>query len=203
MCRIMRNSIQCLLFSALLHVTFSRLHEFVYVSKIMSWTDAQKYCRQHYTDLATVEDQEDHDQLLKTVGMGHVWFGLFRTTSLGPFGWSDHSNSTFTRWYPGKPDAQSCAKVLGGFWYDSWCLYTNPFACYFDRRRQIVRLEVKSSQNPNDPEVMKMILAKVEQILKEKGVSGGAKLSWRTQSDGNVFQTKDPKSDAPKQTCVS
>ncbi|KAG1928128.1 hypothetical protein F2P79_023814 [Pimephales promelas] len=65
-----------------------------------------------------------------------------------------------------------------------------------EKRRQIVRLEVKSGQDLNDPEVKKEILAK---ILKEKGISGEAQLSWRTQSDGNVFQTKDRKSDAPKQ----
>ncbi|XP_056091691.1 C-type lectin 1 [Rhinichthys klamathensis goyatoka] len=127
----MRNSLQCLLFSALLHVTFSRLHEFVYVSEVMNWNNAQKYCRQHYTDLATVDDQEDHDQLLKTVGMGHVWLGLVRTTYGGPYGWSDQSSSTFTRWKPGKPDDQLCAKVFEGVWYDSRCTNTNPFACYF------------------------------------------------------------------------
>ncbi|XP_077083593.1 fucolectin-like [Siphateles boraxobius] len=68
-----------------------------------------------------------------------------------------------------------------------------------EKKRQIVRLEVKSGQDLNDPEVKKEILAKIEQILKEKGVSGGAQLSWRTQSDGNVFQKKERKS---CQTCL-
>ncbi|CAM4509631.1 unnamed protein product [Leuciscus chuanchicus] len=63
-----------------------------------------------------------------------------------------------------------------------------------EKKRQIVRLEVKSGQDLNDPEVKKDILVKMEQILKEKGLAGEAKLSWRTQSDGNVFQTKDRKS---------
>ncbi|XP_048039505.1 macrophage mannose receptor 1-like isoform X1 [Megalobrama amblycephala] len=200
---IMRNRLQLVLFSALLHVTLSWLHEFVYVPGPMNWTNAQKYCRQHYFDLATVNDQADHDELLKTVGMGHVWLGLSRTTYPGPYVWSDQSSSTFTKWFPGKPDNQLCAKVYNGFWYDSNCKYTNAFACYIDRKRQIVKLEVKSSQNLNDPGVMDKILSKMERILKEKGVTEYAKLSWRTQSDGNVFQKKEQKSDASKQTCVS
>ncbi len=34
-------------------------------------------------------------------------------------------------------------------------------ACVLEKKRQIVRLEVKSSQNVNDPTVKKEILAKV------------------------------------------
>lgn len=125
--------------------------------------------------------------------------------------------------------------------------------CPTERKRQLVRVEVKSSQNVNDPAVMKEILEKVshthiryhrethlelfliykrmnqqglhtiaiplekansniisksfllqmEQILKEKGLAQYAELSWRTQSNGNVFQKKDKKSDTTKQTCVS
>ncbi|XDV19500.1 hypothetical protein PO909_024965 [Leuciscus waleckii] len=169
----------------------------------MAWANAQKHCRLHYTDLATVDDQEDHDQLLEKVRLGHAWLGLIRTKSSGPYAWSDQSNSTFTKWAPGKPSDQLCAKVYGGVWYDSYCLSDYPFVCYFDRKRQIVKLEVKSSQNLNDLEVKNKILAKMEQILQEEGVSGEAKLSWRTQSDGNVFQKKDQKRDPTKQTCVS
>lgn len=112
-------------------MTFSRLHEFVYVSESMKWTNAQNFCRQRYTDLATVDDQEDHDQLLKTVGMGHAWFGLFRTTYPGPYAWSDQSSSTFTQWEPGQQGTQLCVKIYEGVWYDSKCINSNPFACYF------------------------------------------------------------------------
>ncbi|KAF4116584.1 hypothetical protein G5714_004073 [Onychostoma macrolepis] len=77
------------------------------------------------------------------------------------------------------------------------------FTVESDWKRQIVRVEMKSSQNLNDPVVMNRILGKIEQVLKEKGLSQYAKLSWRTQSNGNVFQKNYQKRDAPKHSCVS
>ncbi|ROL29814.1 hypothetical protein DPX16_0871 [Anabarilius grahami] len=145
----------------------------------MNWTNAQKYCRQHYSDLATVDDQADHDELLKTVGMGHVWLGLSRTTYPGPYVWSDQIRVA--------PHSQN------GFLENRTISCVLKLTTVFARKRQIVKLEVKSSQNLNDPGVMDKILLKMEQILKEKGVTEYAKLSWRTQSDGNVFQKKEQK----------
>ncbi|KAL1272095.1 hypothetical protein QQF64_031111 [Cirrhinus molitorella] len=159
-------------------------HEFVYVPTRVNWTNAQKYCREHYTDLATTDDQADHDELLKTGGKAAFWIGLSRTTVTGVFVWSDQSSSSFTKWRSGQPNGQLCVDVEA------------------DRKREIVRLEVKSSLNLNDPAVMNEILMNMEHILKQKGLSQHAKLSWRTQSNGNVFQKKDLKSDATKQTCV-
>ncbi|ROL29810.1 C-type lectin BML-1 [Anabarilius grahami] len=186
-----------------MRVTFSWLHEFVYVPVSVNWMDAQKYCRQHYTDLITIVDQADHDELLKTAGMGNVWLGLYRTRGDGVFVWSDQRSSSFRKWKSGQPNAQLCVNVYDGYWYDRNCEDYAPFACYIERKRQLVRVEVKSSQNVNDPAVMKEILEKMEQILKNKDLAQYAKLSWRTQSNGNVFQKKDKKSDATKQTCVS
>ncbi|XP_058624901.1 C-type lectin 1-like [Onychostoma macrolepis] len=186
-----------------MNVTFSRRHEFIYVSSSVNWTTAQKYCRQHYTDLATIDDHADHDTLLKTAGMGNVWLGLYRTTGSGVFVWSDGSSSSFRLWESGQPNSQLCVNVYGGKWYDRDCVGPVPFACYIDWKRQIVRVEMKSSQNLNDPVVMNRILGKIEQVLKEKGLSQYAKLSWRTQSNGNVFQKNYQKRDAPKHSCVS
>ncbi|XP_042582899.1 C-type lectin domain family 17, member A-like isoform X1 [Cyprinus carpio] len=198
----MRTDILLLLSSALMNMTFSLRHEFVYVPSSVNWTTAQKYCKQHYSDLATVDDQADHNELLKTAGMGNVWIGLYRTTGDGAFVWSDQSSSSFKAWESGQPNNQLCVNIYGGKWYDRDCVGPVPFACSIDRKRQIMRVEVKSSQNLKDPAVMNGILGKMEQIMKEKGLAQYAKLSWITQSNGNVFQ-KNYKRDAPKQTCDS
>ncbi|KAA0723847.1 hypothetical protein E1301_Tti014118 [Triplophysa tibetana] len=55
-------------------------------------------------------------------------------------------------------------------------------------KKQIVRLKVTLNENVNDPEVQKNVLEKIQQILKMKGLDGNATLSWRKQSDGNIFQ---------------
>ncbi|KAI2663099.1 Neurocan core protein [Labeo rohita] len=185
-----------------MYVTFSQHHEFVYVSTLMNWSNAQKYCRERYTDLATTDNQADHDELLKTGGMAKFWLGLSRTRVTDVFVWSDQSSSSFTKWQSGQPNGQLCVNVEVGYWFDRNCVDNVPFACYFDRKRQIMRVEVKSSQNLNDPAVMNEISVNMEQILKQKGLAQHAKLSWRTQSNGNVFQKKDQMSEATKQTCV-
>ncbi|KAK2913230.1 hypothetical protein Q8A67_001629 [Cirrhinus molitorella] len=155
---IVKTSLLLLLLAALMHVAFSVHHEFVYVPTRVNWTNAQKYCREHYTDLATTDDQADHDELLKTGGKAAFWIGLSRTTTTGVFVWSDQSSSSFTKWRSGQPNGQLCVDVEA------------------DRKREIVRLEVKSSLNLNDPAVMNEILMNMEHILKQKGLN---KLDYR------------------------
>ncbi|XDV19521.1 hypothetical protein PO909_024979 [Leuciscus waleckii] len=189
--------------SALTPVAFSQLHDFIFVPLTVNWSEAQTYCRQHYTDLATVNNKEDNDNLLKVLANVPSWIGLYRTSNESPLIWSDQSGSTFSDWALNQPSnhggAQWCVNVVSNQWNDVECHRIFPFVCHLEKKRQIVRLEVKSGQDLNDPEVKKEILAKMDQILKEKGLEGEAKLSWRTQSDGNVFQTKDRKS---CQTCL-
>uniref|UniRef100_A0A671RWX1 C-type lectin domain-containing protein n=1 Tax=Sinocyclocheilus anshuiensis TaxID=1608454 RepID=A0A671RWX1_9TELE len=83
--------------SALMCVRFSQCREFVYVPSFLNWTEAQRYCRQRYTDLATFDDQVDHNELLKTAGMESFWLGLYRTTGFGAFVWSDQRNAALLR----------------------------------------------------------------------------------------------------------
>ncbi|KAK7171268.1 hypothetical protein R3I94_001268 [Phoxinus phoxinus] len=162
----------------------------------MSWSDAQAFCRQKHTDLATVDDQADLAELRKTFSefQEEMWIGLYRESGTSPWIWSDQSNSGFRFWALGQPantgGNQFCVYTSpDGHWNDWECLEKKAFICY-EMKRQIVRLEVKSSQNLNlnDPEVKKEILMKIEQILKEKGLPEEAKLSWKLVSGEKVFQ---------------
>uniref|UniRef100_A0AAZ1XBJ6 C-type lectin domain-containing protein n=1 Tax=Oreochromis aureus TaxID=47969 RepID=A0AAZ1XBJ6_OREAU len=68
------------------------------IEKKMTWTEAQKYCRDHYTDLASGLDQADGEEF-KTLKQSkdspmNVWIGLFRDT----WRWSDGSNFSFRHW---------------------------------------------------------------------------------------------------------
>ncbi|KAK9971268.1 hypothetical protein ABG768_024642 [Culter alburnus] len=161
----------------------------------------------HFTDLATIDDHMDLSELLRSVHQdykGRVWIGLHRKDAKAPWIWSDQSKSTFMPWVPGQPNSygsnQYCVVVADGALNDVDCQNKLPSVCHTEKRKQTVRLTVKSSQNINDPSVKAEILLKIEQILKEKGLTEDAKLLWKIQSDGNVFQ-KNRKCDVTQQTC--
>ncbi|XP_051996780.1 putative C-type lectin domain family 20 member A isoform X9 [Xyrauchen texanus] len=269
----MRSDLLVVLLSVLSPFVSSRV--FYYVSVPMNWTDAQTYCRHHYTDLATIDDEID-SMLTQTQTIDYTWIGLYRMNDTAPWMWSDQSTFNFNSWY-GQPnqvsDISICTTTFpDGLWDDWQCDEVFPSICYNDsvlvttqvtgtttpstvtgstmpstvagttssstvagttssstvagttssstvagttsfstvagttssstekKKTQRVRVQVKSRQNLNDPKVQKEILQKIEQILKQKGLPYDAKLSWKNQTDGNVFQ-KFQKHEDIKQTC--
>lgn len=69
------------------------LSSFIFVNKTLSWMDAQRYCREHHTDLASVRNQSENDQIQRTSNAQHIWIGLYR----GPWKWSDGSSTSLIR----------------------------------------------------------------------------------------------------------
>ncbi|XP_076832308.1 macrophage mannose receptor 1-like [Brachyhypopomus gauderio] len=106
----------------------------ILISDEKNWTEAQNYCREHHTDLASIRNQDENSRIASIVGASFVWIGLYRTRT-----WSDHSNSSFRYWktedvYSELEDlGPSCTAVsLGddGMWTDESCNITLPFICY-------------------------------------------------------------------------
>ncbi|XP_065132923.1 macrophage mannose receptor 1-like isoform X2 [Paramisgurnus dabryanus] len=99
-----------------------------------TWTDAQSYCRQYHTDLATVRNSKDQNQLIATVGYGPwVWIGLF----LDSWQWSDQWNLFFRNWPAGYPsqttgsgDCAAMSITYSGKWFQYSCDLQRPFFCY-------------------------------------------------------------------------
>ncbi|KAL6491161.1 hypothetical protein MHYP_G00015060 [Metynnis hypsauchen] len=59
-------------------LSFCWTHQFHVVEETKTWTDAQKHCREKFTDLATTENQEDMNAV-KAVLNGtadNPWIGL-------------------------------------------------------------------------------------------------------------------------------
>uniref|UniRef100_A0A3Q0RL47 C-type lectin domain-containing protein n=1 Tax=Amphilophus citrinellus TaxID=61819 RepID=A0A3Q0RL47_AMPCI len=92
-----------------------------------SWNDAQSYCRENYTDLATVRNQSENKQL-KMMVTSYTWIGLYRNS----WKWSDGSAYSFINW-ANKISTRvtaSCASFFGvGNWLNSECKYLRPFVC--------------------------------------------------------------------------
>ncbi|XP_043099389.1 C-type lectin BfL-2 isoform X5 [Puntigrus tetrazona] len=163
----MKRVLLLFLLAALSRVASSQTCMFYFVPNSMSWWDAQTNCRQKYNDLAILDDQADLDEMMRVIRQFHngdVWIGLSRTDKSAPWVWSDQSPSTFIPWAPGQPNnwnnSQYCvAMTPKALLNDLDCPRTLPFVCFTaERRKQMVRLEVKSSENVNDPAVRTEIL---------------------------------------------
>uniref|UniRef100_A0A673FTJ4 C-type lectin domain-containing protein n=1 Tax=Sinocyclocheilus rhinocerous TaxID=307959 RepID=A0A673FTJ4_9TELE len=110
--------------------------EFVPVQEQKNWTEAQKYCRQYHTDLASVRNESENEQIQKIINQNltshnQAWIGLHRL-----WVWSDNSTSTFTHWETNRPDTRDvnrddCALIdHQGIWTDEDCLKPHYFVCY-------------------------------------------------------------------------
>ncbi|KAI4901245.1 hypothetical protein NFI96_009282 [Prochilodus magdalenae] len=122
----------------------------VFNSSPKTWLDAQSYCRQHYTDMASVRNQTENQQILDQLYGFYLLFfsspGSFRSMVAVSFGvlrlfrdywkWSDRSGSSFRYWASTQPDNQAgnenCTAVSmtdQGRWYDKTCDTKFLFVC--------------------------------------------------------------------------
>uniref|UniRef100_A0A672SG50 C-type lectin domain-containing protein n=1 Tax=Sinocyclocheilus grahami TaxID=75366 RepID=A0A672SG50_SINGR len=116
----------------------TRQYHLVFESK--TWTEAQRYCRQNYTDLATIENMEEMRRLIKTVRgtfYGSAWIGLY--DDLNNWRWSLDNEAIeggFKSWFiqqPRNSDGQSLCVYMTyyqGTWGENFCMETFPFVCY-------------------------------------------------------------------------
>ncbi|XP_067436905.1 C-type mannose receptor 2-like [Thunnus thynnus] len=116
-----------------------RLHQYHFVSERMNWTEAQTYCRETYTDLVTIENTEDMNQLINTVSSAgynsQVWIGLYRVID---WKWSDGyrgSGAEYRDWRSNQPNLRAdefCAMTGDSrhSWYDYYCSRAYDFVCY-------------------------------------------------------------------------
>ncbi|XP_056091686.1 macrophage mannose receptor 1-like [Rhinichthys klamathensis goyatoka] len=164
--------------------------QYVYISLLFTWRGAQSYCRQFHTDLASVRNPDENLQIKWLIPkLGFAYIGLFQDS----FSWTDRSESAFRNWDLFQPDlfGECVAIQEDKYWKTELCGKLKPFFCYRSEvvmKRQILRLEVKSALNVNDPDMKTAILAEIQQRLQTLGVRNITALEWRETVDGSVFQ---------------
>ncbi|XP_056586843.1 macrophage mannose receptor 1-like [Triplophysa dalaica] len=131
----------------------SRQYHFISVNK--SWSEAQTYCRQNYTDLATIDNRTEMNSVMNTVNgsyNGSAWIGQYDEVnswrlSLDDSGFYQEGEREFKNWNH-QPDNyrgnELCVymDVEDGSWFDSSCDNTLPFVC-FDGRENATQRYIK------------------------------------------------------------
>ncbi|XP_062372022.1 C-type mannose receptor 2-like [Sardina pilchardus] len=195
-----------LLFSGFVMECVSIPHDFIFVNMSKNWTEAQRYCREHYTDLATTENMEDMQMMMNTTEgyEGEAWIGLHQTAvsswkwSLADEGSYGPGDANFTHWQQGQPnggDGEECAEwVCGDGWNDKDCTATLPFVCYDEARngseRYVLINEKKSWREAQEycrqqhTDLVSVRDEEEDQLIKEevgkawKPVKTGCKIVW-------------------------
>nr|XP_021324718.1 C-type mannose receptor 2-like isoform X1 [Danio rerio] len=97
--------------------------QYHFVNQSLSWTDAQRFCRQNYTDLATIDYMEEMNRLIKTVRgtyYGKGWIGLYDDPN--NWRWSLDNAALgmgFKSWFVQQPrnwDGQSLCVYMSYYW---------------------------------------------------------------------------------------
>uniref|UniRef100_A0A3Q2DXN5 Uncharacterized LOC107099021 n=1 Tax=Cyprinodon variegatus TaxID=28743 RepID=A0A3Q2DXN5_CYPVA len=129
---------------ALLQVSFAKPYYYYFVNTSLTWTDAQAVCRRNYTDLATIENEaDDEDVKMSSLNYtGKAWIGLY-DEFVDSWKWSLNDSSfygpgelTFRDWDTGQPsNHEGDEKCIGlyeltGKWHDYTCSDLFHFVCY-------------------------------------------------------------------------
>ncbi|KAK7883844.1 hypothetical protein WMY93_026967 [Mugilogobius chulae] len=120
------------------------LIEYRHVNLEKSWTDAQQYCREHYVDLATLENETDVNRL--PIPGSWVWIGLYddpaswnkaMTSDSNSWRWSSTGTTSpggYQNWASTEPNnydgVELCVYVKNGEWFDGICALLFEFFCY-------------------------------------------------------------------------
>ncbi|XP_058862099.1 C-type mannose receptor 2-like [Acipenser ruthenus] len=101
------------------------------IEELKTWTEAQQYCREYHTDLVSIKNASENEEIVKKAQGTPFWIGLFNE----PWKWSHRGhNYTFHNWSNGEPnsggDNVKCVTMSkSGGWNDYGCSYLLPFFC--------------------------------------------------------------------------
>ncbi|XP_038124358.1 uncharacterized protein LOC119772128 [Cyprinodon tularosa] len=117
--------------------------QYYFVNQPLTWNEAQIYCRQKHTDLATILNSKELNQLINILtSAGHssdVWIGLFSKID---WKWSDGYTgigADYRNWREYQPswhysDDFCVGSYASGSWFDDNCTENRPFSCYTGSR---------------------------------------------------------------------
>uniref|UniRef100_A0A4W6DVJ2 C-type lectin domain-containing protein n=1 Tax=Lates calcarifer TaxID=8187 RepID=A0A4W6DVJ2_LATCA len=127
------------------------LRKYYYIDMKKSWTDAQRYCRENYTDLATFESMDDINTLKPPYAYSWAWIGLsdnpqswkgIMGSDANSWRWSasgETSKTGYQNWAVSEPNnsggRETCVMTsTNGKWNDMPCQEPGSFVCYTGKK---------------------------------------------------------------------
>lgn len=144
--------------------------KYIVVQTLKNWGKARLYCRANYTDLVSVRNMSENEEISKLMTSAS-WIGLHRHRWAR---WSDKTPRAFTKWNRGQPDNNgdtmaSCVAVstTTGTWWDVDCKAKHHFVCQnvsypLPRAQHRTMLKFQSEADLNDPAAQQQILEQVQ-----------------------------------------
>nr|XP_040020190.1 macrophage mannose receptor 1-like [Gasterosteus aculeatus aculeatus] len=155
---------------------------YVLIQLSKRWSAARDYCRQRYTDLAKIENDEEQNKV-NSVKLQYyivVWIGLYRV----PWTWSDKSQSSIRMWASGEPNngdmIEICAAQYPSHqWNDDNCFKLLPFICHqVITLKTTLRIKFETDADITDPALNTQILQQLSAALTRQGFTD-FKLRWK------------------------
>ncbi|XP_058866875.1 macrophage mannose receptor 1-like [Acipenser ruthenus] len=179
---------------------------YILIEQLKTWYEAQQYCRENYTDLVSVKNEDENKKIKEKANGNPVWIGLFNN----PWKWSDGGvNYTLQNWSENQPDnhegKEKCVMIQNKTnkltINDDPCSTAQPFFCYDDPTPSVppsataskdhmaiarVKLTAPRGMNLEDPKVSEAILEQIREHFSKKFPMDGVNMRWRKQ-DGEIF----------------
>ena len=110
----------------------------ILINEPKTWEEAQRYCRENYTDLATVYDMNDTQRLSESVNTDKAWIGLYSVPGKDNrvWHWSQPGVEVTWKefWAVSQPNdrggSQNCVAMDRNGWNDHKCCRDFAFICY-------------------------------------------------------------------------
>ncbi|MGH0163665.1 UNVERIFIED_CONTAM: hypothetical protein FKN15_047664 [Acipenser sinensis] len=97
-----------------------------------TWSEAQSYCREHYTDLVSIRSTQEVEKINTTVQdvqTERVWIGLFRNNTSQQWQWSNGDYFMYLNWENNAAYTDLYAVVVGKQWLGRPSSYSLYFIC--------------------------------------------------------------------------